>query len=106
MYRGITLTAAISKLFESVLLVMYEDSLYSDHLQFGDCSHDLFGFTDAVKCYNKRGSKVYCVFLDTSKAFDKVLINGLLVKLIKRNAPLPFVCILHKWFSGLPAQWC
>ena len=35
MYRGITLTPVISKLFEAILLVVYENSLYSDPLQFG-----------------------------------------------------------------------
>jgi len=52
-------------------------------------------FVESVKYhYNKRGSKVYCAFLDASKAFDKVLINRLIDKLIKRNAPLLFIRIL------------
>jgi len=45
MYRKITLTPAISKLFEAVLLSIYSSFLNSDP-QF----------------YNKRGSKDYCVF--------------------------------------------
>ena len=35
MYRGITLSCVVSKLFESVLVALFEDSLYSDNLQFG-----------------------------------------------------------------------
>ena len=35
MYRSITLTPVISKLFESVLLQLYGDFLTSDNLQFG-----------------------------------------------------------------------
>ena len=35
MYRPITLTPVISKLFESVLLQLYGDFLTSDNLQFG-----------------------------------------------------------------------
>ena len=31
---------------------------------------------------------MYCAFLDASKAFDKVLINRLVAKRIKRNAPV------------------
>jgi len=86
-YRGITLTPVISKLFESVLLSLYGDYLYSDQLQFGfkensGCSDALFTFTESVKYFNKHNSKVYCTFLDASKAFDKVLINGLILKLI------------------------
>ena len=35
MYRGITLSPVLSKLFESVLLEMFEGVLSSDDLQFG-----------------------------------------------------------------------
>ena len=35
MYRGITLSCVVSKLFESVLVVLFEDSLNSDDFQFG-----------------------------------------------------------------------
>ena len=45
------------------------------------CSHALFTFKESVKYFVKQNSKVYCVSLDASKAFDKVLHLGLLVKL-------------------------
>ena len=35
MYRGITLSPVLSKLFEMVLLHPFEESLVSDDLQFG-----------------------------------------------------------------------
>jgi len=35
MYRGITLSPVLSKLFESVLVDMFEGFLGSDNLQFG-----------------------------------------------------------------------
>ena len=35
MYRGITLSCAVSELFETVLLVLFGDCLKSDDLQFG-----------------------------------------------------------------------
>jgi len=106
MYRGITLTPVVSKLFESVLLSIYGDWLSSDQLQYGfkkdsSCSHALFNFTESVRYYNKRGSKVYSAFLDASKAFDKVLLNGLIRKLIKRNTPIPLIRILYTWFNNL-----
>jgi len=61
---------------------LYGDYLYSDQLQFGfkensGCGDALFTFTKSVKYFNKHNSKVYCTFLDASKAVDKVLINGL-----------------------------
>ena len=30
-----------------------------------------------------------------------MLINGVIVKLIKKGAPILFVCILHYWFNNL-----
>jgi len=41
--------------------------------------------------FTKHGSKVHCAFLGASKAFDKVLINGLLGKLIERKLPFHFI---------------
>jgi len=80
------LTPVTSKLFESVMLSIYRKDLKSDHLQFGfksdiSCSHALFSLSGSVRYYNKPGSKVYCAFLDASKAFDKVLTYGLSIKL-------------------------
>jgi len=96
----------LSKLFEAVLLSIYGNYLNSDPLQFGfkkesGCSHALFAFSESIKHYNKCGSKVYCAFVDASKAFDKVLINGLIVKLIKKGAPILFIRILYYWFNNL-----
>ena len=71
--------------------------LNSDPLQFGfkkdsGCNYALFTFSESVKFYNKRGNKAYCVILDASKAFDKVLINGMIAKLIKKGLkPLLYV---------------
>jgi len=106
MYRGITLTPVISKLFESVLLGLYSEYLITDPLQYGfkknsSCNHALFTFVESVKYFTKSGSKVHCAFLDASKAFDKVLINGLLSKLIERKLPFHFISILHNWYSNL-----
>ena len=82
LYRAITLTPVMSKLFESVLLTLYGEFLTSDYLQYGfkkgsGCAHAVLTFTESVKYFVRRGSKVHCVFLDASKAFDKVLLNGL-----------------------------
>ena len=106
MYRGITLSPVLSKVFESVLLRLYGDFLSSDPLQFGfkknsSCSHALFTLTETVKYFAKKGSKVYCSFLDASKAFDKILHNGLFLKLLKRGAPVIFVRLLQNWYSHM-----
>jgi len=106
MYRGITLTPVISKLFESVLLAVYGDYLNSDNLQFGfkkqsSCAHALFTFTESVKYFTCRGSKVHCSFLDASKAFDKILHYGLFVRLIDRGVPDTFLRMFINWYSHM-----
>ena len=40
-------------------------------------------------------------FLDASKAFDKVLHNGLFVKLLRRNVPVSLVLLLRNWYNHL-----
>ena len=109
MYRGITLSPVISKLFESVLLCLYDEYLTSDSLQFGfkknsSCIHALFTVKESVRYFTKRGSNVYCTFLDASKAFDKVLHNGIFKKLLDRKAPVAFVRLLQYWYGNLQCR--
>jgi hypothetical protein len=106
MYRAITLSAVMSKLFEYVLLSLFGDSLVSDNLQFGfkkdsSCSHALFTFGETVKYFTSRGSKIFSVSLDASKAFDKVLHNGLFLKMLNKGIAPSFVQILSTWYRNL-----
>jgi len=71
MYGGITPLSVICKIFELVLLYMFNDFLKTDHLQFGfkknsSCSHALFAFSESVKYFVNNSSKVYGAFLDAS----------------------------------------
>ena len=63
MYRGITLSNAVSKLIEAVLVSLFGDSLQSNDLQFGfkrnsSCSHAIFTFNESVRCFMKNGGRV------------------------------------------------
>ena len=78
MYRGITFSPVLSKLFEMVLLHLFEASLTSDDLpvQFGfkkksSCSHALFAFNESVEYFTSNRTKVYAAFLYAIKACDK-----------------------------------
>ena len=51
-----------------------------------------------MRHYNTRGSKVYGAFSDASKDFDKVLLNGLIKKLIKRNFSIPLYVFLYVFY--------
>jgi len=65
------------------------------------CSHALITLTETVKYFTKKDyySRVYCTFLDVSKAFDNVLHNGLFLKLLKRGVPVVFVRLLQNWYG-------
>ena len=55
-------------------------------------------FNETVRYFTSRGCKVYSAFLDASKAFDKVLHNGLYKKLLDRIAPL---CLCYWRLIGI-----
>jgi len=106
MYRGITLSSAISKLFESVLVAIFGDSVQSSELQFGfkknsSCCHAIFTFNESVRYFMKNGSRVHCVALDAAKAFDKVLHSGLFYKMLSKGVPTIFVKLLMFWYGHL-----
>ena len=87
----------------------YGDQLSSDVRWFGfkkhsGCRHALSTFKKTTKYFIKKGSKVYCAFVDASKAFDNVLHNGLFVKLLKKKSYLRFVYILTNLYSNLSAS--
>jgi len=78
MYRAITLSPVLSKLFELVLHNLFENFLVSVQLQFGfkkksSCSHALFAFNESVKYYMSIQTKVYTAFLDASKHVDDLI---------------------------------
>jgi len=60
------------------------------------CTHALFTVNET-----KRESKVYCSFLDASKAFANNLHNGILKKLIDRGIPVSVDQLLRYWYSNL-----
>ena len=64
-------------------------------------SNALFCLRETIDYFIDNGSKVYCSFLDASKAFDRIAHSGLFVKLINRNVPKIFIDLLITWYDGL-----
>ena len=105
-YRGITISPIASKLFEHALRLVFADHLTTSHLQFGfksksSTAHALFCLKETVNYYIDHGNRVYCSFLDASKAFDRLVHAGLFSKLIQRGAPKCLIDILISWYDGL-----
>ena len=107
-YRGITLSPAISKLFEMCLLEMFDKYLTTSDLQFGfkkklGCSNAIYSLQTTIQHFNNNGSTVNVCLLDMSKAFDKVNHYGLYLKLMKRGVPPVFLRVLINWYSKCSA---
>ena len=82
-----------------MLFGRYEEFLGSDNLQFGfkknsSTNNALFALHESVKYYAKYGIHVFRAFSDSSKAFDTVLHNVLLIKLLDKQVPIGFVLLL------------
>ena len=93
-YRAISICTMISKLFEYVILELAPQLKSSNNLQFGFkdkhstvlCSYLL---NQTVEYYNNAESNVFSLFLDASKAFDRVRYKKL------------FYCLLNKGICPL-----
>ena len=108
-YRGITISATPSKLFEHILKFMFSQYLETSSYQYGfkgksSTTHALFSLKETINYYIDHGSRVYSSFLDASKAFDRLVHSGLFLKLIERNTPKRFLDILINWYKDLQCR--
>ena len=108
-YRGISISPIITKIFEHVLKLTFCDYLVTSQHQYGfkqkrSTTHALFCLRQTVSYYINNGSRVFCSFLDASKAFDRLVHSGLYIKLMARNIPKAFLDIIISWYDGLLAR--
>ena len=94
--RGICINSVMLKLFEHVILGKYRQYFHTSQNQFGfkkGCSTEMAirSLQECVSLYTGEGGSVHCAFLDASKAFDKVIHEGILLAMIRRNAPVRLV---------------
>ena len=87
-YRAITLSSAILKLFERILLKLLENNLRVplNGLKGGfrqkiGCNMTSVMFKECFLFAKENHSNLYACFLDVQKAFDKISHNGLFFKL-------------------------
>ena len=101
-YRGIALCSAIGKLIDYIILHKYHDILRTSDLQFAyksDHSTTLctVALKEVISYYTSKGSRVYALLLDASKAFDRINHGKLFQLLLKRK--LPAVIVRFLWDS-------
>ena len=105
-YRGITISPIASKVFEHLLKPMLSSTLATNPLQFGfkkksSTMHATYCLKETINHYVESGSRVFCAFLDASKAFDRLVHAGLFIKLINRKIPMVFLNLIIYWYSNL-----
>ena len=105
-YRGITISPIISKLFEHVLKYIFRDHLKSNPWQFGfkrknSTTNALFCLRETVDYHINNGSRVFCAFLDASKAFDRIIHTGLFLKMANNGVPKIFIDLIMNWYQNL-----
>ena len=105
-YRGITISSIFTKVFEHVLKGLFSKFLTTSPLQFGfkkknSTSHAIFCLKEVVNYYINNGSRVYCSFLDASKAFDRLVHSGLFIKMMNKGFPKIFIDVMISWYDGL-----
>ena len=90
--RPITLVPILSKLFEAVILEYYGNCFVVDDLQFGfkkglNFNNAIFMLRTTIDHFTRRGSSIYVVALDISKAFDSVQHYKLFKVLLRSGLP-------------------
>ena len=108
-YRGITISPIISKFFEHVLKHIFYEHLQSCPWQFGfkrknSTTNALYCLKQTVDYYINHGSRVFCAFLDASKAFDRLVHSGLFLKMINNGVPKIFIDLIMNWYSHLECR--
>ena len=107
-YRAISLTSAILKLFESVLLQRFENKILSNlSIQQGGFQRNLgcimtsFSLKESILYAKENNSKLFVAFLDCRQAFDKVWHNGLFLKLLNVGVDLYTLKTLFSLYSNM-----
>ena len=107
-YRGITITSAIGKLFNSILNKRL-DKYLTDNNIINDCQ---IGFSKKARtsdhmfilrtlfetyCSDKEG-RLYACFIDFRKAFDMVIHEGIKIKLLEIGVGTKFYNIIKSMY--------
>jgi len=101
-YRPVAVATVVSKLLEHLILSNISPFLGTTDNKFRfKAGHSTDQCTFLLKqtapYFVTHGSSVHAVFLDASKAFDRVLHMKLFEKLIQRKVPMCFVRLLKHW---------
>ena len=111
-YRSLTIGTCISKIFERVIKNKHNSLFETTDNQFGfkeNISTNMctFAFNETISYYTKNGSTVYALFLDASKAFDRVNYVKLFKKLLNNGmSPITVRLLLNMYLNQkIQVKW-
>jgi len=98
-FRGIALSSIFVKIFDHIVLQKYYDYFCTSELQFGfKAKYSTHMCTMILKetllYYNNTHSTAFCMFLDATKAFDRVRYCKLFHLLVERGLPACVIRVL------------
>jgi hypothetical protein len=104
-FRGIALSPIYGKIYDNIVLSQHIDTLMSSELQFGFKAHRSTNMCtmilkETMAYYSSNNSSVFCTFLDSTKAFDRVNYCKLFKLLIKRQLPAHVIRLLINMYSN------
>ena len=110
-YRPITILSCFGKLFTAVLNLLRLNKFLNDHDILGEnqagfragystCDH-VFSLHALIEILKAKKQKLFCSFIDFSKAFDSVWRVGLWSKLLKKNINGKFFRIVFNMYQGI-----
>ena len=108
-YRSIALSSVILKIFDWVVMLLFEDRLGLDDLQFSyqkECSTNMCTWmvVEGINHFTRNDTEVYTCFMDMKKAFDMVKHSLLFQKLIERNIPPIYLRLLLFMYTSQSAK--
>lgn len=108
-HRGISLLTTFNKILERIVLQrIYTKPRCNLHFLQGayrsehDAVTTAFTIDETIKHCCEEGDKVYVCYVDISKAFDNLWINGMLYKLYHNmGIKGTFLKIIQQWYTGM-----
>ena len=111
-YRSLTIGTCISKIFDAILINKNSQICNTEDSQMGfkekmSTNMCTFALNETVSYYTKNGSKVYALFLDASKAFDRVNYVRLFTKLLNKGmCPITVRLLINMYLNQkIQVKW-
>ena len=110
-YRSIAISSLILKVFDWIIILLFEESLGLDDLQFSyqkNCSTTMCTWMviEGISYLIRNGSEVFTCTMDMTKAIDMVRHNVLFGKMVNQKFSAIFTRLLMRMYTLQYANVC